>query len=339
MGRWRNTGYLLGLLPVLVTIAGTLAGGIYTASNLLLTLVLLPLLEWVAGRNRRNGHSPAKDIYPAAILYICVALHTCAHIVLWYAVYTGRLQGAYLLLAVLSTGAEAAAGVVAHELVHKPGKLNRTLGLYLLLSRGNFYFFIHHLRIHHRDVATAADAASARMGESFYTFLVRTIPGQISQAWQSEKIRIQRQNRSAWSTQNLMLQHIAIVFFFALVWFLAAPTGLLCFLGIAAFGMLLLEYTNYIEHYGLERNGNERVQATHSWNCDKVLSRFLLFDLSRHSDHHMHAGKSYHTLDTSEKSPELPGGYAALILPALIPPLWRAVIHPVLFRYHSEKTD
>jgi alkane 1-monooxygenase len=88
----------------------------------------------------------------------------------------------------------------------------------------------------------------------------------------------------------------------------------------------LLEYVNYIEHYGLTRRENERVNEMHSWQSDSIVSRFLLVDLSRHADHHYYAAKPFHTLDSHVKSPELPSGYAGLFFVAAIPPLWFKLI-------------
>lgn len=42
----------------------------------------------------------------------------------------------------------------------------------------------------------------------------------------------------------------------------------------AIFANLLLEYTNYIEHYGLSRMDNERVNEKHSWQSDKLIKSF-----------------------------------------------------------------
>ena len=97
----------------------------------------------------------------------------------------------------------------------------------------------------------------------------------------------------------------------------------------------LLEYTNYIEHYGLTRTEDERVKEDLSWQTDKVISRFFLIDLSRHSDHHYFASKPYHTLQTYENSPKLPGGYASAIYLALIPPLWFKVVNKCLDDYKN----
>ena len=114
---------------------------------------------------------------------------------------------------------------------------------------------------------------------------------------------------------------------------LVLTTALLGVAAAAAFVMqavvanFLLEYTNYIEHYGLTRNSGERVTEIHSWQSDKVISRFFLVDLSRHSDHHYYASKPYHVLMSYEKSPVLPGGYVSAFYLALIPSLWFKVMN------------
>jgi alkane 1-monooxygenase len=77
----------------------------------------------------------------------------------------------------------------------------------------------------------------------------------------------------------------------------------------------------------LGRLDNERVNEKHSWQSDKLISRFLLIDLSRHSDHHFHASKPFNQLLSYPESPVLPGGYASMILPALIPPLWFKLVN------------
>ena len=102
--------------------------------------------------------------------------------------------------------------------------------------------------------------------------------------------------------------------------------------GIISF--LFLETINYIEHYGLARNKingkYEKVQHIHSWNSDHIMGRIVLYELTRHSDHHFRASKKYQVLDSLENSPTLPFGYPPSMLLALFPPLWFRVIHPKL---------
>ena len=70
------------------------------------------------------------------------------------------------------------------------------------------------------------------------------------------------------------------------------------------------------------------MQPHHSWNAAQVLTNRLLFDLQRHSDHHAAAGRPYQTLRHYEDVPQLPTGYAGMVLLALAPPLWFRVMNP-----------
>ena len=100
----------------------------------------------------------------------------------------------------------------------------------------------------------------------------------------------------------------------------------------ALIGALLLETVNYIEHYGLTRqqttnNQYDRVQPAHSWNSNHVLGRLLLFELSRHSDHHYMASRKYQILRNVDEAPQMPTGYPGMMLLSLFPTLWFNVMH------------
>ena len=53
-----------------------------------------------------------------------------------------------------------------------------------------------------------------------------------------------------------------------------------------------------------------------------------LFNMGRHSDHHRRMTRSYEGLEPLPGSAELPSGYAAALLTALVPPLWRRIMDP-----------
>ena len=44
----------------------------------------------------------------------------------------------------------------------------------------------------------------------------------------------------------------------------------------------------------------------------------MLFNLSRHSDHHYKASKKYQVLESLEDSPQMPTGYPGMMVLALI---------------------
>jgi alkane 1-monooxygenase len=110
---------------------------------------------------------------------------------------------------------------------------------------------------------------------------------------------------------------------------------LLFSIAVGILSFLFLETINYIEHYGLKRSKlpsgrYERVQPHHSWNSNFNIGRIVLYELTRHSDHHFKASKKYQLLDSHEKSPTLPMGYPASILLSLLPPLWFYIINPLV---------
>jgi alkane 1-monooxygenase len=74
----------------------------------------------------------------------------------------------------------------------------------------------------------------------------------------------------------------------------------------------------------------ERVGPQHSWNSSHRVSNAYLFNLARHSDHHDLASRPYEMLRHRDEAeaPQLPSGYAAMLLLALCPPLWFRVMDP-----------
>ena len=101
----------------------------------------------------------------------------------------------------------------------------------------------------------------------------------------------------------------------------------------------LLESVNYIEHYGLTRNETEnhqfeRVQPHHSWNSNHIIGRLMLFELSRHSDHHYLASRKYQILRSYDNAPQMPTGYPGMILLSLVPPLWFKVMNNQMKKYN-----
>lgn len=333
--RLRNFAYLLSFTPAIFVIYGNLHGSWFAWLNLVYSLVFLGILEYITGSSDANEHSSAKDSFPEMILFAHVISHTAGLCSLFYGIHQGMLHGAGLFGAILSTGVAAGSSgiIVAHELIHKISPLKRMLGRYLLASTGNFYFYVHHLRIHHRDVATEKDAATARKGESLYAFFIRSVREQIMQSVAAEaKIS---GKRTWYFGHEIFKSLLLVVLIMVSVFIYAGFSGLLSWIGMGLFANFLLEYVNYIEHYGLTRKPEIRVNEWHSWSCDKHISRFLLIDLSRHADHHNLASKPYHTLISYPEGPMLPGGYASLILPALIPGWWFRITHPLLAKIEA----
>ncbi|MEM6640034.1 MAG: fatty acid desaturase, partial [Pseudomonadota bacterium] len=118
--------------------------------------------------------------------------------------------------------------------------------------------------------------------------------------------------------------------------------GLVFFFGQGLVAIITLETVNYLEHYGLERrrlpNGRyERTDHRHSWNSNYLLTNMLLFQLQRHADHHANPTRRYQTLRHFDDSPQLPAGYATMMVLAWIPALWHRVMDPRVLAYYDGK--
>jgi alkane 1-monooxygenase len=326
----RNYKYSLSLIPPCLVIAGNLAGGWMTALNAVFSLVVLAILEHLLPENKKNDIDKGQ-LFPDALLYAHVVMQGVCMYSLFYAVYYHSLSPLQFGLMILSTGMNSGSSaiVIAHELIHRKNKWHRRAGKLLLFTAGNIYFYVNHLIIHHKWVGTKNDPATARFGESVYRFFLRTVRQQISTSFQAELKRLRGKSLPEVLVRNYVSGSLLLGFpVLAAVYYFTGVWGVLAWMLQSLVANFLLEYTNYIEHYGLTRSENERVKEIHSWQSDKVISRFFLIDLSRHSDHHYHASKPYHELVSYPGSPVLPGGYVSMIYHALIPPLWFKVMNP-----------
>lgn len=230
---------------------------------------------------------------------------------------------------VLTVGAINGVGInTAHELGHKSNKANKLLAMAALAPTGYTHFVVEHNFGHHKRVATPEDPASSRMGESFWKFLPRTVVGGIKSAIEIEKQRLERRGKKFWSIDNELLQGWAMTAgFFGATTLICGPRAVPFLVAQAAYGASLLETVNYLEHYGLKRqkdeNGKyERTRPEHSWNSNHIVTNLFLYQLQRHSDHHAHPTRSFQALRHFEKAPQLPSGYASMLMPAYVPGMW-----------------
>ncbi len=263
-------------------------------------------------------------------------------------VFACWLWGSGDLSVLESVGLAVTMGVVggiaintAHELGHKRDSMEKWLSRVALAQTGYGHFFIEHNRGHHVRVATPEDPASARLGESFWAVLPRTVKGSLGSAWGIECTRLDRLGKSRWSLHNDVLGAWAMtVGLFAALAIGFGPVVLPYLLLQAVLGFSLLEVVNYLEHYGLLRQKKEdgryeRCRAEHSWNSNNVASNVLLYHLQRHSDHHANPTRRYQALRHVDEAPQLPTGYAGMIVLAWFPPLWRRVMDPRLLEHYG----
>jgi alkane 1-monooxygenase len=341
-------GLIVPLLPFIAWSLVELAGlGLFWFFGPILVFGIFPLLDILVGLDAENPPDSIikwleQDRYYRWCTYLFIPVQYAGLIFACWLWADGGLStvdsiGLALTMAMVS----GIAINTAHELGHKRADLEKWLSKVALAQSGYGHFFIEHNRGHHVRVATPEDPASGRLGESFWAFLPRTVAGSLSSAWGLERARLDRTDRSVWSVHNDILQAWAMtVALFALLAVVFGAVVLPYLLLQAALGFCLLEVVNYLEHYGLLRQTREdgryeRCLPEHSWNSNNVASNVLLYHLQRHSDHHANPTRRYQALRHVDEAPQLPTGYAGMILLAWFPPLWRRVMDSRLLDHYG----
>lgn len=222
---------------------------------------------------------------------------------------------------------------VAHELGHRNTRFEKTLAKILLIPALYMHFYVEHNYGHHLNAATAEDPASARYNQTVYSFWFTSMFRQYVSAWNIQLELLKRAEKSFFSLQNDMLYYtiIQLLYLGVITYFFGVFVAAIA-IGIGVTSAILLETINYIEHYGLSRNKTksgryERVSEVHSWNSNHVMGRVILYELTRHSDHHYKSAKKYQVLDYHDVSPQMPFGYPTSMLLALVPPLWFKIMN------------
>lgn len=305
----------------------------------MMVFLVHPLLDSVIGKEL-GGSAPKKnDWLNDLILLSFVPIQTGLVIKTLYEVSFGPWSLVEKVGMIVSTGLFGGVfGItVAHELVHRKSALERFFGVWLLTLVSYAHFRVEHVFGHHRYVATPEDPVSARKDEWIYAFWIRAVVFSYLSAWKIEIHRLKKESFLFGVLKNRMVHYLVkLIALTSAVAYFFGVAGLVAFFAASLIAILLLESVDYIEHYGLERKlkGHrfEAYQPHHSWDSSYKLTNWILFNLGKHSDHHLQAHKPYPELQVLEKSPKHPWGYSTMILVAFIPPLWFRIMNPRLLR-------
>jgi alkane 1-monooxygenase len=341
----KKYGWLLPAFVGIMPYIGHLIGWYWL--TIVVFFLVLPILDHLIGEDPTNVPQEAEDqfehsLYYRAILWLYFPIQV--FILFWgyHQIIDGGLgfwenMGLALSVAlVLSFGLN-----LGHELGHHTQIFDRIMAILMMSITCTTDFYIFHNFGHHQKVSTPEDPGSAKYGESFWQFWLRSVPGKSRLAWQIEAERLKKQGKPVLSVENRELWFVAL----ALGWLVILTA---CF-GFWAIPLFVLQYlmartflcaADYIEHYGLGRrkigDTYEPVRIEHSWNNNYLISNLMLCQVDRHSDHHANPERPYQILRHLDEAPQLPSGYLPMIPIAMVPPLWRKIMHPRLERIYAE---
>ena len=337
-------GLTMPLLPFLAVGLHQLTGwGVWLWLGPIVILGIVPLIDWAAGLDPSNPPDSVikaleQDRYYRWLTYLFLPLQYAGFALAFWYIATGDLTLVNKIGLAVTVGFIGGLGInTAHELGHKKEAHERWLSKIALAQSCYGHFYIEHNRGHHVRVATPADPASSRVGESFYRFWPRTVFGSLASAWELESRRYSRRGQHPFRIGNDVINALLMTLALWAVMVVWLGPGIIPFLLIQAFiAITLLEAVNYLEHYGMLREivgvpgkeRYERVEPRHSWNSNNIATNVLLYHLQRHSDHHAHPTRRYQALRDEKGAPALPTGYASMILLALVPPMWNRIMDP-----------
>ena len=327
--------YLFAYTIPLMTLVSISYNGILTFATPLYAFIFIPLLEIILKDYDREYSESQKEkrlnnILFDILLYLNIPFVFGLLAYGFWVLETKSLLPFEMVGIVLSLGILLATNAinVAHELGHRKTKGEQTLSKLLLLPCLYMHFYLEHNFGHHKNVATPEDPATSKKNQSVYHFWITSVLKQYKNAWQIQLSILAKGNHTYFSLKNDMLWYsIFQLCYLDLCFLFFGISGLLFALAVGVLSFVFLETINYVEHYGLVRkklpSGRyERVQTHHSWNSNHIIGRIVLYELTRHSDHHFKASKKYQILENKKESPQLPFGYPTSILLSLVPPLW-----------------
>ena len=326
--------YLLAYLIPLSAYLALELQSYWSFSTVILAFGIIPIMEVLIPPSPKN-HDPnneqKKEVnrFFDLLLYVNIPL---IYFLIYKSIITVQsgVSTIVVLGLVLNLGIVlGTAGInVGHEIGHRKGLFNRIAAALLLVPSLYGHFTIEHNNGHHKWVATPDDPVTAKYNQSIYSFIFTAVIGVYKSAWRISFRALQRKGLPKWHYSNelIWITLSQIILFYSYFYWGGWPILIFC-LFAAIISFTLLETIDYVEHYGLQRkklaSGKyERVNEKHSWNSDHHIGRIFLYELTRHTDHHMNANRKFQILRNIENSPQLPYGYPASILMALVPPIW-----------------
>ena len=346
----KDLKYLMSYSIALVAFIGISLGGFYNYLAVVFTFIFIPILETIVKKSdeeytQEEKKSRLLDPFFDLLLYLNIPI---VFGIFFFSLdklsFTSSVSD--IIGIILSASIVMATnGInVGHELGHRKSIIARTCSKLLYLPCQYMHFYIEHNFGHHINVATPEDPATARYKQTLYSFWITSIIRTYVSAWEIQLKLLKVSKRNFFSIKNDMVFYTLFqTTFLAFIYYNFGLYLTLLSILMSVISFLFLETINYVEHYGLLRKKEpsgryERVKPHHSWNSNHTIGRIVLYELTRHSDHHFKSSKKYQVLESLDDCPHLPDGYPTSLLLSFIPPLWFSIMNP-LVRNHMGYSD
>ena len=346
----KDLKYLMSYSIALMAFIGISLGGFYNYLAVVFTFIFIPILETIVKKSDEEYTEEEKksrllDPFFDLLLYLNIPIvFGIFFFSLDKLAFTSSVSD--IIGIILSASIVMATnGInVGHELGHRKSIIARTCSKLLYLPCQYMHFYIEHNFGHHINVATPDDPATARYKQTLYSFWITSVVRTYFSAWEIQLKLLKVSKRNFFSIKNDMVFYTLFqITFLAFVYYNFGLYLTLLSVLMSVISFLFLETINYVEHYGLLRKKEpsgryERVKPYHSWNSNHTIGRIVLYELTRHSDHHFKSSKKYQVLESLDDCPHLPYGYPTSILLSFIPPLWFSIMNP-LVKNHMGYSD
>ena len=346
----KDLKYLMSYSIALMAFIGISLGGFYNYLAVVFTFIFIPILETIVKKSDEEYTEEEKksrllDPFFDLLLYLNIPI---VFGIFFFSLdklsFTSSVSD--IIGIILSASIVMATnGInVGHELGHRKSIIARTCSKLLYLPCQYMHFYIEHNFGHHINVATPEDPATARYKQTLYSFWITSVVRTYVSAWEIQLKLLKISKRNFFSIKNDMVFYTLFqTIFLAFVYYNFGLYLTLLSILMSVISFLFLETINYVEHYGLLRKKEpsgryERVKPHHSWNSNHTIGRIVLYELTRHGDHHFKSSKKYQVLESLEDCPHLPYGYPTSILLSFIPPLWFSIMNP-LVKNHMGYSD
>ena len=230
--------------------------------------------------------------------------------------------------------------IMAHELIHRTwDPVAMFFGRWFFAMTGGIPFEVEHVYGHHKTLGQPHDASLSLRGDSYWAFYSSAPFKQIAYAWDVERERLGKYGHSVYWIGNKMIRSTLRI---AVVWTIVYLIGGWIAVGMytVAFWMskMMYEAIGYQFHHGQVCAPGDQDGVRHSWNCNRLMSQVILFNVSKHSEHHEHPNRPFYELAKVKpgESPILETGCVTNAILAYCPPIFRKVMGPQILKWDQE---